>query len=96
MQKNFPEAADFSEQKLTFGTFSAAATLILLPPLCFLTVPAIIFSKKSKTLYEEGNFNGALKLSKKSKRYTLSAWAIAAIVAVSLFALYFISRLSLI
>ncbi|MBR5536246.1 MAG: CD225/dispanin family protein [Clostridia bacterium] len=96
MQIFSPQAADTSLRPVNFGTFGAIFTLVLLPFMCFLTIPAIIFAKKAKTLYERGNYNRSLAFAKKAKRYTLSAWAITFITALTLFALYFISRLSLI
>lgn len=91
--------SDFSSpsgQSKSFGTLGAIITLILLPPTCILTIPAIIFAKEAKRLYKEGLFDLSLAFSKKAKRYTLSSWAIVLITALTLLALYSISRLSLI
>lgn len=90
--------SDFSspEQNKSFGTLGAILTLILLPPMCILTIPAIIFAKEARSLHAKGSFELSEAFSRKAKRYTLSAWIIVFIIALTLFAMYFISRLSLI
>lgn len=80
----------------SFGTFGAVATLLLLLPMCFLSIPALIFAKKAKRHYKNGNYSLSAKFADKSKRYTISAWLVALTIALTMFALYFISRLSLI
>lgn len=80
----------------SFGTFGAIATLILLLPMCFLSIPALIFAKKAKRYYKNGNYSLSAEFARKSKRYTVSSWLVASIIALTMFALYFISRLSLI
>ncbi len=83
-------------QHKSFGTPGAILTLILLPPMCFLTIPAIAFAVKAKSRYKKGDFDFSLAFSKKAKRCTAAAWAIAFIIVLTLFAMYSISRLSLI
>ncbi|MBQ8541269.1 MAG: hypothetical protein IJ435_07320 [Clostridia bacterium] len=80
----------------SFGTFGAAVTLVLLLPMFFLTIPALFFATKAKRLYKNGNYSLSAKLRDKAKRCTISAWLVAFIIALAMFALYFISRLSLI
>lgn len=79
-----------------FGSLSAIITLILLPGMCFLSIPAVIFAKEAKRLHQKGVYDLSESFARKSKRYTVSAWAVFAIVALTILALYFISRLSLI
>lgn len=90
---NFPSEAELQK---SFGTFGAVFTLILLPPMCILSIPAIIFAAKAKKLYNSGSFKLSAVFSKKAKRYTTGAWATALIIALTLLALYTVSRLSLI
>lgn len=99
MQKeviNMPDFPSHPEQNKSFGTLGAILTTLLLPPMCILTIPAIIFAKEAKRLYKEGSFDLSEVFSRKAKRYTISAWAIVLITALTLLALYSISRLSLI
>lgn len=90
---NFPSGA---EPQKSFGTFGAVFTLILLPPMCILSIPAVIFAVKSRRLYNSGFCERSVAFSKKAKRYTAGAWAVAFIIALALLALYSVSRLSLI
>lgn len=91
--------SDFSSpvrQAKSFGTFGAIFSLILLPPMCVFTIPAIIFAQSAKKHYSKGDIALSEALSKKAKRYTAAAWATAFIIILAALALYFISRLSLI
>lgn len=91
--------SDFSSsdgKRVSFGTTGAVFSLILLPPMFILTIPATAFSLKAKKLYAKGNTALSEAFAKKAKRYTLAAWAITFIIILSALVLYSISRLSLI
>ena len=98
MQNEVINMSHINEQAevTSFGTFGAVATLLLLLPMCFLSIPALIFAKKAKRHYKNGNYSLSAKFADKSKRYTTASWLVALTIALTMFALYFISRLSLI
>lgn len=83
-------------QSKTFSTRIAIISSVVLLPLCPLTILAIVFTKKAKSLYNQGSFELSDAYLKKAKRYLFSAWAIALIVLFALLGIYSISRLSLI
>ncbi len=89
--QNFPQKTDSN-----FYFASAVITLILNPLMFFLTIPALIFSFTSKSLYKEGHYKASRSFAAKSKRCTISAWAILFIVMLSVASVFLISRLSLI
>lgn len=91
-----PENGAAANSPSDFGSLWAIITLILLPIMCFLSIPAVIFAKEAKRLYKSGYYDLSANFAQKAKRYTVSAWAISVILALALCALYFISRLSLI
>lgn len=71
-------------------------TVILLPPMWPLSIPALFFSEEAKKLCKNGYGHLAFSYSIKIKRLIISSWAIAIIVLVTSLALFFISHLSLI
>lgn len=79
-----------------FYSLSSIITFILLPPLWFLSVPAIIFSKEAKAMYKAENFELYLRFSQRTRRFILSAWAVFLTLALSVLALLLTIRLSLI
>lgn len=87
---------DANTPKPKFYSLSIVLTLILLPLLCPLTIPAAIFSAKAKKLYKSGQVQLSLNLAEKAKKYIQGAWASSFIILLGLGIVFLISRLSLI
>ncbi|MBQ7875694.1 MAG: hypothetical protein IJ316_00225 [Clostridia bacterium] len=79
-----------------FYSLSAIITFFLLPPLWALSIPAIVFSKEAKTMYENGNIDLYERFSLCAKRFVVSAWAIFLILAITIAVLLVTIHLSLI
>lgn len=94
--ENFPQSSPCESTRAHFYLARAITAFILLLPLFFLTVPAIVFSVKAKKHYYNGNMALSEKYADLTKRCVNSAWAIAFILILTSFALHFISHLSLI
>lgn len=79
-----------------FYSLSAVITFFLLPPLWALSIPAMVFSKEAKTMYEIGNIDLYERFSLYAKRFIVSAWAIFLIITFVIIALLVTIHLSLI
>lgn len=79
-----------------FYSLLSIITFIILPPLWCFSVPALVFSSEAKHFYSLEQFDVYLRFSDKAKKFNVAAWAIFATLSLAFFAIYAISRLSLI
>ncbi len=68
-------------EKINHHSLKSIIAFILLPPLWFLSVPALIFSAESKRLDELGAHTLALHYADKANRFATAAWLIFLIIA---------------
>lgn len=83
-------------EKPKFYSLSSIITFFLIPPLWALSIPAIVFSKEAKAMYESGNIDLYKRFSLYAKKFVVSAWAIFIIFAVTIALLLVTIHLSLI
>lgn len=80
----------------SFHTLAAIITFILIPPMWFLSIPALIFSSEAKNLYHTGLIELCEVYREKAKRFIVASWAIFLTMASTFTILWFITHLSLI
>lgn len=79
-----------------FYSLFSIITFFLLPPLWFLSIPALVFSKEAKTMYNLGQTDLYLRFSERARKFIVSVWAIFFIFLIAVLLLLLTIHLSLI
>ncbi len=71
-----------------FHSLLSIVTFLLLPPFWFLSIPALVFSKEAKKLYNSGHVELSQIFSQKAKKFSVASWIIFVAMALSGICLY--------